>query len=314
MTEETCLANEGIVPTFPLLHDCRQRLREFMDTVPVAATFSVRDELTGFQHRIETNTPRQAAQEFHVFNQVLTGTLSDHIWHRGVTCPELDDDLPHYNPCGVVGGCCFGDCIERPNTHGCLPYRRDLCERGWRLGRANLGFAVIGVHDRVIFEEGCAFRKPLNDRCSEIVPTSYTGDNVLCQCSFTTSPFIADELRAVGFDSCVLLPQDERTWEEGCAELVPPELFPCRSLGTPLVIDDNGFAVFDFGNKLVSPAMITCVDVIGDLYVDPDGVAHALACFRTTQDTPTSIAIADFHHDWCAAMYGDYRWDSTHRC
>lgn len=310
-TEEQCYSMFDVnIPILPPLHDCRPWLREALDDWGGSPyTFIVEDVRTGFGHRVlDTN-------EFHIFNDVLTDELLDNIWHEGVTCNELNDGRTPYRPCGLGGACCFDACPYRPDSHGCLPYNADVCHQGYTIGRANILYQVVGAPAWRVIREGCAFRKPLNDSCPELVATTDVGAFVLCQCSYTISPFIANELRDLGFHSCVLLPQDTRTWEEGCADIRPIDLFPCRTLGIPLTIDNDGFAAFDVGDRRVAPEREGCTYPLADLYVDADGFAHSVACTQFNDaGVATEAAIDNLHQDTCAAMYGDYRWDEQFDC
>ncbi len=150
---------------------------------------------------------------------------------------------------------------------------------------------------------------------TRIRQTFYHGDHTLCSCTSRTEPFILPRLQEAGFNACLLLPQDERSWEDVCQIEPPDDEFDCRTLGMPLVIDEDGFAAFDAGNRRVDSGVEGCTQVFADLHIDSNGMARAIACTKFDDEgNTTDFALADLFQDQCAAMYGEYRWNQEFAC
>lgn len=249
-------------------------------------------------------------------------------------CSELEETR-------TTGACCFAAVHPRSDgaiwanindptmvpTTDCRHVTRSECESGILKLRTidELPSASWCFLDRTFFEHfgRVHILADPDDNDGPLAPISparrratlYHGDHTLCKCTSREEPFIIPRLVELGFTECLLLPQDVREFDSVC-ELEPPDdEFDCRTLGMPLIIDDEGFATFDAGNRRISPDPDECVDVVADLYIDSDGFARAIACRKFNDEgQATEIAISTLHQEQCAAMYGDYRWDELRPC
>lgn len=275
----------------------------------------------------------------------LTTEAPDVTWHADKTCAELraergGDD----GPCGISPACCKQDhtafflqnnratnCDPSQGTieWGCVHAQPHICDRGYWVAR-DFSSSLTGSHGCRIKmhpallgprSPGGGIRVEPGGFPTAPVPfldcyrSEPNPSNTMCECSFNTPPFISQDLRDLGFEHCLSQPQDTRTWEEKCGVGPPDDEFDCFTLGMPLIIDEDGFAAFDAGNKRVDSDAEGCAHVLADLYVDSGGFAHSLACTKfDDQGNATAIAIGDFHQEQCAATYSPYRWNTTFEC
>ncbi len=268
----------------------------------------------------------------------LTTEASDATWHADKTCAELraergGDD----GPCGISPACCKEDhaiLSQRPaptncedTEWGCVHAATHICDRGYWVAADQSGATTGGqgcrvkMHPTLLGVRGPVAGVRLDPNTQLPAPfldcyqTWPHATSTMCECSFQTEPFIAQRWAELGFTRCLMLPQDDRTWEQACEAGPPDDEFDCRTLGMPMVIDEDGFAAFDAGNRRVDSAVEGCTRVFADLYIDSGGIAHAIACTKFDDEgNTTDFALADLFQDRCAAVYGDYRWDQEFAC
>lgn len=241
-------------------------------------------------------------------------TTVDRIWHSGDDCADLREATGGIAACGGAGACCFEACAGRPGTEGCWPVIESACMRGYTVGITPVWTPRLPTGTTRI-ADNCRYKVPLNNLCPP--HPGVHRQNFVCRCAFSYPPYVAQSAIALGFTGCVMESAEDRTWEEACLSPFDEEdeEFPCQTLGMPLVFDGEGFAVFDAGDRRISPDPNECVHVIADMHLDSDGFARALACREfDSEGNATEIAIATMHQELCAVMYGDYTWDEFQPC
>ncbi len=240
----------------------------------------------------------------------LTATV-DSIFHHRQDCNDLHGNDELFNPCGTAGACCFGDCEIFQGSHGCLSLKEQSCQRGWLTRLVDIKF--LGPHGQGVGDiaTNCRYRFPLNVICANFnVPTNYHPERV-CRCTSTTEPLVPFLWSELGYPDCVRRVNDPRSWEDACRLIIDDEPLECSALGMPLVIDEDGFAAFDAGDKRTTS---NCNHVLADLYVDSQGFARSLACPDPDNSTRVALGSLAFGNDPCTAMYSDYRWDHDFEC
>lgn len=253
-----------------------------------------------------------------IVNWLMTDEF-DYVWREGVSCEDTREDGTPIRPCGVANACCWSDCDDpfiTGSEFGCLPYRSSVCQKGYVI---DLGYIMKQTPDQFIGStllgaENCRYRRPLNPTCWLNPSTTKQHQKAICRCSLAEPPHLTQEDLDLGFTSCVRIAQDTRSWEDAC-ELVIVDDLPCHTKGAPLVIDDRGRAAFYSGHRRVTLHSNVCTHILSDLYVDHEGVAHSVACYRfDAAGEVIHIGIGDLWQEECAAMYIDLEFDDDFNC
>lgn len=233
----------------------------------------------------------------------------------------------------TFGACCHERwTLDTPTRKEmtCLPMSQQDCRQGWRAIRRSVPNFITGEFrvcwlkkmfiepGDLLLDHGVIEGQDCDAFIDPLVPkglTEYKGSSVVCRCTITTEPFMEQNWIDAGFRTCVRQAQDTRTWEEACSIDDPPDDLPCKTIGFPLVIDEDGVAGFYAGHKKLSTDDTSCRHAVADVYIDDVGIAHSIACVRFNADGSVGVvSIGDPSHDECVAMYADLRVDDDFDC